>query len=75
MSTVDPENLITVSAAADAKGCSRTTIYRAIDDSRLTGVEVGNRKMVVHNAAFTGFEPEMTGYRREKYNGRPDISE
>lgn len=69
MPKVDPEDLITISEAADEIGCSRTTIYRALDDGRLNGAEVGDRQMVVRDQAFDVFEPEFTGFRREKYEG------
>jgi excisionase family DNA binding protein len=73
MPKVDPEDLITISEAADKIGCSRTTIYRALDDGRLNGAEVGDRQMVVRDQAFEVFEPEFTGFRREKHEGdEPD---
>jgi excisionase family DNA binding protein len=76
MPEFDPEDLITVSDAAEAKGCSRTTIYRALNDGRLNGVEVGDRQVVVRDAAFKDFKPEFTGFRKEKYgNGGPDTPE
>ena len=76
MPEFDTDDLITVSDAADAKGCSRTTKYRELNDERLNGVEIGDRQMVVRDAAFEGFEPEFTGFRKEKYgNGGPGTSE
>lgn len=67
MPEYDPENLITISDAAEKVGCSRTTVYRALEDGRLHGVEVGGRQMVVRDEAFSAFEPKYTGFRREKY--------
>jgi len=76
MPKVDPDSLVTVSDAAEANDCSRTTIYRALEDGRLTGVEVGGRQMVVRDGAFDAFEPVYTGFRREKYeDGGPSNSE
>jgi excisionase family DNA binding protein len=72
---ISPEDLITISNAAEAKDCSRTTIYRAIGNGRLTGVEVGERKMIVKDETWEDFEPVYTGFRREKYEGDPDASE
>jgi excisionase family DNA binding protein len=76
MPAIDPENLITISEAAEEVGCSRTTVYRALEDGRLHGVEVGDRQMVVRDEAFSAFEPEFTGFRREKYeDGGRDSTE
>jgi excisionase family DNA binding protein len=67
MPGIDPDDLITISAAAEEKGCSRTTLYRAISDDRLNAVEVGNRRMLVRDETFEAFEPEWKGERVRKY--------
>ena len=57
------DDVITFSDAAREIGCSRTTLYRAVDDGRLTSVEVGGRKMILKDEAWTDFEPELKGNR------------
>jgi len=76
MSKIDPEKLITISDAADKFGCSRTTIYRALDDGRLNDAHVGDRRFVIQDEAFEQFEPVWTGFRVEKYGDEgPNNSE
>ena len=67
MPSVDPSDLISISTAAETKNCSRTTIYRAIDDGRLTSVEAGGRQMVVRNAEFEDFTPQWKGQRVRRH--------
>ncbi len=57
------DDVITFSDAAREIGCSRTTLYRAVDDGRLTAVEVGGRKMLLKDENWDGFEPELKGGR------------
>jgi len=57
------ENLISITDAAEHFACSRTTLYRAIKDGRLNGVEVGGRTMLVKDEAFADFEPVRIGGR------------
>lgn len=66
MSSIDPEDLITISAASEEKNCSRTTLYRAISDGRLNGIEVGDRQMLVKNETFEAFEPKWKGARVQR---------
>jgi len=63
---MQPDDLLSISDAAREIGCSRTTLYRAIGDGRLTGVEVGGRKMIVRNEAWEDFEPNFVGARAQK---------
>jgi excisionase family DNA binding protein len=57
------DDVITFSDAAREIGCSRTTLYRAVDDGRLHDVEVGGRKMILKDEAWEEFEPVLTGGR------------
>lgn len=57
------DDVITFSDAAREIGCSRTTLYRAVDDGRLQDVEVGGRKMILKDEAWEEFEPILTGGR------------
>jgi len=57
------DDVITFSDAAREIGCSRTTLYRAVDDGRLNDVEVGGRRMVLKDEAWEAFEPVLTGGR------------
>jgi len=57
------DDVITFSDAARQIGCSRTTLYRAVDDGRLTAVEVGGRKMILKDEAWDVFEPKRIGGR------------
>jgi excisionase family DNA binding protein len=61
-----PDDLLSISDAAREIGCSRTTLYRAIDDGRLTGVEVGGRKMIMRDETWEDFEPNFVGARAQK---------
>ena len=63
---MQPDDLLSISDAARKIGCSRTTLYRAIDDGRLTGVEVGGRRMIVKDEAWVDFEPNLVGARAQK---------
>ena len=57
------DDVITFSDAAREIGCSRTTLYRAVDDGRLNDVEVGGRRMILKDEAWEEFEPVLTGGR------------
>lgn len=61
-----PDDLISFSDAAREIGCSRTTLYRAADDGRLSAVEVGGRKMIVRDESWEDFEPNLVGGRMRK---------
>lgn len=66
------DDVITFSDAAREIGCSRTTLYRAVDDGRLTSVEVGGRMMILKDEAWTEFEPELKGSRVRKLQQEDD---
>ena len=72
---MQPDDLLSISDAAREIGCSRTTLYRAIGDGRLTGVEVGGRKMIVRDEAWEDFEPNFVGARAQKIEQENDTSE
>lgn len=59
-------DVITFSDAAEQKECSRTTLYRACDDGRLTDVKVGDRRMIVMNEQWVSFEPKTVGARAQE---------
>ena len=64
MPTVD--DVLSFSAAAELKECSRTTLYRAADDGRLNDVTVGGRRMIVEDEKWSSFEPERVGARAQQ---------
>jgi len=66
------DDLLSVTEAARAHGASRTTIYRAVEDGRLTGVEVGERTMIVADEKWDTFEPEKRGARHPNYGASDD---
>jgi len=63
----DVSRVISFSAAAEEKQCSRATLYRAAGDGRLNAVEVGDRQMIVKDKKWASFEPEFIGRRAQKY--------
>jgi len=63
---MQPEDLLSISNAARKIGCGRATLYRAINDGRLTGVEVDGRTMIVRDEAWENFEPNIVGRRVQK---------
>lgn len=63
---MQPDDLISFSEAAREVGCSRSTLYRAADDGRLTDVEVGKRRMLIKDEAWEDFEPRLKGGRIRK---------
>lgn len=64
---MDPDDVITFSDAARDIGCSRTTLYRAVDDGRLNDVEVGGRRMLLKDEKWEDFEPKLTGGRVQMF--------
>ena len=60
------DEVISFSEAAEQIGCSRTTLYRAVDDGRLRDVKVGGRRMIVKDEAWEAFEPKLRGGRLRK---------
>lgn len=69
---MDPDDLISFSDAAREIGCSRTTLYRAVDDGRLNDLEVGGRRMLVKDEAWEEFEPRLKGGRVRKLEQEDD---
>ena len=69
------DDVITFSDAAREIGCSRTTLYRAVDDGRLAAVEVGGRKMILKDDAWEDFEPKLKGARVRKLEEESDDDE
>jgi excisionase family DNA binding protein len=63
---MDPDDVITFSDAARQIECSRTTLYRAVDDGRLNDIEVGGRRMLLKDEAWESFEPKWKGGRVRK---------
>lgn len=72
---MDPDDLISFSDAAREIGCSRTTLYRAVDDGRLNDMEVGGRRMLVKDEAWEEFEPRLKGGRVRKLEQDEGTSE
>jgi predicted site-specific integrase-resolvase len=56
-------NVISFSAAAERKGCARSTLYRAAKDGRLNTAEVGSVTMILRDESWDSFEPERRGPR------------
>lgn len=57
------QEYLSVTDAAKAKECSRTTIYRAADDGRINDAEIAGKRLIVADDAWRGFEPKETGFR------------
>lgn len=72
---MQPDDLISFSDAAREIGCSRTTLYRAVDDGRLNDVEVGGRRLLVKDEAWEDFEPNLVGGRAQKFEQDDGTSE
>lgn len=66
----DISDVVSFTDAAEEKNCSRTTLYRAVDDGRLNDVEVGGRRMLIKDEAWKEFEPVLIGSRVRKVNER-----
>jgi len=63
-----PDDLISISNAARTLECGRATLYRAIEDGRLTGAEVDGRQMILKDEAWEDFEPNFVGRRAQKFD-------
>lgn len=57
------ERVISVTEAADQKNCGRATVYRALNDDRLSPIEIGGRKMVLKDKKYEDFCPRPRGTR------------
>ena len=69
---MQPDDLISISTAARELECGRPTVYRAIKDARLTGVEVDGRQMILKDETWEGFEPNFVGRRAQKLDEQDD---
>ncbi len=66
------DDVITFSNAAREIGCSRTTLYRAVDDGRLRDIEVGGRRMILKDESWEEFEPKLMGGRVQMLHKEDD---
>lgn len=62
----DSNEFLSVRQAAEAKGCSRQTIYNAIERGDLNGSRVGTYRVVLRDDAFERWEV------KEKYRESPN---
>ena len=69
---MSPDDLISFTDAARKIGCSRSTLYRAVDDGRLNDIEVGGRRMLIKDELWGDFEPRFKGERVRKLNQEDD---
>lgn len=69
---MQPDDLISISNAARELECGRATLYRAIEDGRLTGVEVDGRQMILKDEVWEDFEPNFVGRRAQKFEQEDD---
>lgn len=56
-------DVLAISRAAERIGCSRTTLYRAIEDGRLNAVDTGAAKVIVLDEKWDAFQPKQKGFR------------
>jgi excisionase family DNA binding protein len=56
-------NVISITGAARAKGCHRTTIHRALERGELTAVELGGRRAILKDEVWGAWAPADTGMR------------
>lgn len=53
------DNFLSVRQAAEIKGCSRQTIYNALNRGDLNGTRVGTYRVVLQDAAFECWTVEV----------------
>lgn len=66
-------NVVSFTAAADEKGCARSTLYRAAEQGRLNTVEVDSVRMIVRDEKWNAYAPKETGARTHRQ--REDANE
>ena len=54
-------NVVSFTAAAEEKGCGRTTLYRAAWRDEINTVKVGNTSMILRDDAFADWQPRGPG--------------
>lgn len=64
---MDTDDLISITDAARQLQAGRATLYRALDDGRLNGVEVAGRTVIVQDEKWEAFEPKERGTRSPNY--------
>ena len=64
---MDTDDFISISDAARQLKAGRATLYRALDDGRLNGVEVAGRTVIIQDEKWESFEPEQQGARHPNY--------
>jgi excisionase family DNA binding protein len=64
---MDINDFISISDAARKLGAGRATLYRALDDGRLNGVDVAGKTVIVQDEKWEEFEPEQRGTRHPNY--------
>jgi len=69
---MDTDDLISIADAARDLGAGRSTLYRALNDGRLNGVEVAGRTVIVQDEKWETFEPEERGARSPNYGKSGD---
>jgi excisionase family DNA binding protein len=69
---MQPDDLISITNAARELECGRATLYRALKDGRLTGVEVEGRQMILKDEAWEDYEPNFVGRRAQKFDQDDD---
>lgn len=56
---------LTITQAAKLKGCTRVTIYKWLEQGKLTSMEVAGKKFVVKDGKFAEAKSEMEGQMRQ----------
>ena len=68
--TMNEEEMITVKAAAERKGCKVATVYKAIKDGRLPHTLILDR-VALRPSDVDAWQPDKWGGQRENQKGRP----
>lgn len=68
-------NVTPVAEAARAKGCTRQTVYNAIERGDLNGVRVGGSRLVMLDEKFDAYQVQETGGRlHERYQEKQEAT-